>query len=92
MEQRGSKERSVNDLVSTNQVKKSKRQEYFESQRVNWSDRDIQMEIIYQQKLQLEMMDRVRSNTNKMVWWLIAIPIILVLFVFFISILGVAIV
>lgn len=90
MEQGGSKERSVNDLVSGNPVKKSKRQEYFESQRVNWSDREIQLELLFQQKLLLETTERVRSNTSKLVWWLIAIPFIFAFLFIMLGVLGMA--
>ena len=69
-------EKSVNNQMAE-PVKKSKRQQYFEDQRRNMSDREIQFELLYSQKILIETMDKVRGNTNTLIWWLIAIPIIL---------------
>ena len=69
-------EKSVNNQMAE-PVKKSKRQQYFEDQRRNLSDRELQLDLIYSQKLLIETMDKVRGNTNTLIWWLIAIPIIL---------------
>ena len=69
-------EKSVNNQMAE-PVKKSKRQQYFEDQRRNMSDREIQFELLYSQKILIETMDKVRGNTNTFIWWLIAIPIIL---------------
>ena len=71
------KERSVNELTPAEPVKKTRRQEYFEKQRIQWSDRDIQLEILYAQQIQIDKLEKIRANTNTMIWWLIAIPIIL---------------
>lgn len=85
-----SSEKSINDLMPAEPVSKTKRQQYFERQRMNWSDRDLQLEANFQNKLQLEKLERIRSNSSKIVWWLIAIPIILAVLFFILSILGVA--
>ena len=72
-------------------VYKSEERIEFEEQRKDWSDRDIQMEMLYDQQVlvaeQHEMLnaqynlirstEKVRANTNTLIWWLIAIPIIL---------------
>ena len=72
-------EKSVNDLMSNSVdsvVEKSKRQQYFEVQRRNLADREIQLELLFSQKILIETMDRVRGNTNTLIWWLIVLPFI----------------
>jgi len=34
-------------------------------------------ELLFAQQLQLEKLEKIRSNTSNLVWWLIAIPIII---------------
>ena len=75
-EQENTREKSVNDLM-VEPMKKSKRQQYFEDQRRNLSDREMQLDLLYSQKLLIETMDKVRGNTNTLIWWLIAIPFII---------------
>lgn len=58
-------------------VKKSELQRMFEFQRRDWSDREIQLEMLYAQQILINKMDKVRGNTNTMIWWLIVIPIII---------------
>jgi len=72
-----SKSVDLNEIMppEVNPFSKSKRQKYFEEQRRNWNDREIQMELLYSQQLLIDKMDQVRGNTNTMIWWLIAIPI-----------------
>ncbi|MCB0802446.1 MAG: hypothetical protein KDB74_05050 [Flavobacteriales bacterium] len=42
----------------------------------------ILKEILYAQTLQVDKLERLRANSSKLVWWLVAIPIIsFVLFV-----------
>ena len=69
-----------------NRVSKPKRQKYFEQQRKDWSDREIRMEMLYAQQILIEKTDKVRGNTNTMIWFLIVIPIILAFLAFIISI------
>jgi hypothetical protein len=52
------------------------------------SDRDLLVEIIHTLKNQNQILERNRSNTSKLVWWLIAIPFIIAFFFFFFSLLG----
>lgn len=50
----------------------------------DYNDQDILKELLYTQQLHLEKLEKVRSNTSMLVWWLVAIPIILgLLAVFF---------
>ena len=57
-------------------VIKSRNQRYFEEQRKECSDRELQMELLYAQQILIEKMDKVRGNTNTLVWWLIVLPFI----------------
>lgn len=39
-------------------------------------DKDIMREVLFKLHFQNELLDKTRSNTSKIVWWLIVIPII----------------
>jgi hypothetical protein len=41
---------------------------------------ELLKELISAQKLQNDKLERIRANTSKLVWWLVAIPILIVLF------------
>lgn len=45
------------------------------------SKADLLREMLYAQKLQLEKSEKIRSNTSKLVWWLVAIPILISVFI-----------
>lgn len=51
-------------------------------------DRDLMVEMLFTLKNINRLLDRNRQNTSKMVWWLIAVPILLFIFFIFISLLG----
>ncbi len=40
-------------------------------------------EILFAHTLQVEKLERIRSNTSILVWWLVAIPIILFILIIF---------
>jgi hypothetical protein len=44
-------------------------------------DSKVLKEILYTQNLQLDKLEKIRSNTSKLVWWLIAIPIIITIII-----------
>lgn len=52
----------------------------FIKDREDWTDREIQMAQLYFLKLIKDTTEQTRSNTSKLVWWLIALPIIFALF------------
>ena len=56
---------------------KSKRQRHFIEQRKDWSDREIQLEQSFYQQILIDKTEKVRGNTNTMIWWLIAIPLVI---------------
>lgn len=40
------------------------------------NEQEIVLEMLFTQKQQLEKLEKIRSNTSALVWWLIAIPFI----------------
>lgn len=44
-------------------------------------DSETLKEILYAHTLQVEKLEKIRSNTSILVWWLVAIPIILVIII-----------
>ena len=55
---------------------KSKKQQKFESERTDYTDRDIQMEMLYSNWLIQAATEKTRANTSTIVW-IIVIGIIL---------------
>ncbi|MFI8377311.1 hypothetical protein [Leeuwenhoekiella sp. NPDC079379] len=53
------------------------------------TDSETLKEILYAQMLQIEKLEKIRSNTSSLVWWLIAIPILCVILIFALGGLGV---
>lgn len=51
--------------------KKSKKQNNFEASRAHLSDREIQMELLYVNWLIENKTERTRSNTSKLVWFVV---------------------
>jgi len=56
--------------------------EKFVNDRKHWDDRHILLAQLYELTLIHEKMERNRSNTSTMVWWLIAIPLIFMILLF----------
>lgn len=50
------------------EYKKTKRQERFENERQNYSDRDILIELLYTNWLIYQNTEKNRSNTSVIVW------------------------
>lgn len=53
-----------------------KKREEFTKAYEDFSKTDISKEIVFIQSLQLEKLEKIRSNTSKLVWWLVAIPVL----------------
>lgn len=51
-------------------------------------DAEILREILFTHHLQIGKLEKIRSNTSKLVWWLIVLPIILAIFIFFVGLAG----
>lgn len=54
----------------------SARRKLFDEKFSNLSDKELQLQNLYWQQIQIETLEKIRYNTNIMVWWLIVIPII----------------
>ena len=68
--------------------KGSPKREWFNDYFKDFTESEIQKEILFAQLLtndKLEIIEKVRSNTSKIVWWIIVIPIIAAVIVFVIS-------
>lgn len=51
-------------------------------------DSETLKEILYAHTLQIEKLEKIRSNSSMLVWWLVAIPIILFIIIIFFGGLG----
>lgn len=70
--------------------KLSDKQNHFREKYKDFSDRDMMIELLLAQSIQIDKLERNRSNTSKMVWFFIGIPIILFFLAFFTGLLGAA--
>ncbi|GAB4165640.1 MAG: hypothetical protein Tsb0033_27450 [Winogradskyella sp.] len=53
-------------------IKKERFLQSYES----YNNDQLLKELLYYQKIKIEKLEKIRSNTSSLVWWLIAIPII----------------
>lgn len=51
---------------------KSKMQQNFEAERVEYTERDIQMEILFSNRLIQSAVEKTRANTSTIVWIIVA--------------------
>ncbi|MGB3343021.1 MAG: hypothetical protein WBA61_03835 [Aequorivita sp.] len=49
------------------------------------NDSDTLQEILYVHYLQLTKLEKIRSNTSMLVWWLVALPIIIGIIIVFLG-------
>ena len=56
--------------------KESPKRKWFNEYWGDLNESEIQKEILFAQLLTNEKLEKVRSNTSKIVWWIIVIPII----------------
>lgn len=54
---------------------KAKREEFIKTYE-SYTKSDISKKILFIQSLQLEKLEQISSNTSKLVWWLVVIPIL----------------
>lgn len=40
------------------------------------NDLEISKEILFAQQIQIDKLDKIRSNTSILVWWLVALPVL----------------
>ena len=53
------------------------KRKWFDDYFKDFTESEIQKEILFAQLLTNDKLEKVRSNTSKIVWWLIVIPIII---------------
>tara|TARA_B110001450_G_scaffold149708_1_gene139869 strand:- start:861 stop:1070 length:210 start_codon:yes stop_codon:yes gene_type:complete len=56
--------------------KESPKRKWFNEYWGDLNESEIQKEILFAQLLTNDKLEKVRSNTSKIVWWIIVIPII----------------
>ena len=64
--------------------------EDFVNQRKDWDEKHIQLAQLYYLQTLIDISSANRSNTSKLVWWLVALPFILGGIFFFLAALGMA--
>ncbi|MAN60203.1 MAG: hypothetical protein CMC08_10245 [Flavobacteriaceae bacterium] len=69
-------------------IPKTKKRIKFHEKYGGLNDTETLKEILYATSLQVEKLEKIRSNTSILVWWLIAIPIVLFVIVVFFGGLG----
>ena len=52
-------------------------------------DSNTLKEILFANQLQFEKLEKIRSNTSKLVWWLVVVPIIIIILILLLKLLGV---
>jgi type IV secretory pathway component VirB8 len=64
-------------LITEEKKKGSPKRKWFDDYFKDFTESEIQKEILFAQQLTIDKLEKVRSNTSKIVWWLIVIPIII---------------
>jgi len=66
-----------NMAVEAKKNKITLKRKKFNEKYSGYTENEIQMELLYAQQVTTKKLERIRSDTSKLVWFLIAIPIIL---------------
>nr|WP_321222422.1 hypothetical protein [uncultured Psychroserpens sp.] len=61
----------------TNKIKSTLKRINFLETYNDFTNEEILRELLFAKKLQIDKLEKIRSNTSKLVWWLIALPIII---------------
>jgi hypothetical protein len=64
------------------------RKDRFRQKYADYSEKDLLLELLYSIKNSNSIQERNRQNTSKLVWWLVALPIIFAGFFFFLTLIG----
>lgn len=64
-----------------NEILTSKKRGRFNEKYKDFSDTELLKEYIYNQELTYSLLERIRGNTSKIVWFLIVIPLIVLVIV-----------
>ncbi|NER17019.1 hypothetical protein [Spongiivirga citrea] len=71
-------------------MKKFPNRKVFEEQHNGDTDGQILREILYDLKVNIHKNELIRSNTSKLVFWFVTIPLIIFLFTVFLFLIGIA--
>ncbi len=47
------------------------------------SEKEVQREMLFAQRLSLEKLEKIRQNTSNLVWWLVVVPIVAAVIILF---------
>ena len=64
-------------MILEEKKKTSPKRKWFDDYFKDFTKSEIQKEILFAQLLTNDKLEKVRSNTSKIVWWIIVIPIII---------------
>ena len=73
----------TNETKDTTKIFKTASRINFDKKYDNLNDSQTLTELLFAQQLQIEKLEKIRRNTSILVWWLIAIPIVVGFFVLF---------
>ena len=71
------KTKTTIESKSSNENKITLRRKEFNEKYSGYTENEIQMELLYAQQVNGRKLEKIRTDTSKLVWFLIAIPIIL---------------
>ena len=63
----------------------SSKRKIFNERFDNLSESDIQKELLYKQQETIEKLEKIRSNTSTLIWFLLVIPVFIIIFFLFVS-------
>jgi len=72
----------VNIEYENQKTKPEMEREQFDELTENLNDIDLLREILYTQQKSFNLLEKTRNNTSKLVWFLVAIPIVLLVLYF----------
>jgi hypothetical protein len=73
-------------MAVKNEIKMTPKRIKFIQTYNDFDDSETLKELLFANQLQLEKLEKIRSNTSILVWWLIAIPLIVVILFFILGI------
>jgi len=89
-EQEHSVEKENNSSYSSNIKLTSKRIKFMKTYG-QCNDSEALLEMLFAQQIQIEKLEKIRVNTSILAWWLVAIPLIIGLLFFLLSLGGITV-
>ena len=78
-------------MSTTNEPEMTQKRKKFIETYNKWDDSNILKEILFAQQLQLDKLNKlenIRSNTSILAWWLVAIPLLLLILALVFGVIG----